>query len=391
MKKILFAIKGMYLGGTEKAMLSLLNNMDMTNYEVTILLLDKEGALLNDLPKSCKVKYIEDLKPDVKDALLRNGFVSNVKYYLKHFRLIKAFKIAWRRIVCKDLLAEMDGAFKKVNAYPDSFDIAISYQFHNVFMTRYVAEKIKADKKIVWVHNDLTTTKFDTSYTKDYIDNFNTIYAVSNTIEKELKKAYLKLSKKIHTKYNYFEYDDIRKKSKESVKLPYNKDKLSILSVGRLNKQKGFDIAIESAKQLVDSGVDFEWFIIGEGEERSTLESMIKQYSLEDRFILLGAKSNPFPYMVGCDLYVQTSRHEGFCTTTREALALKKVVVSTDVSGANEQIRNGVNGFIVEIDASSIANKIIELNKNKDTLDKITDYLKNNNDDDQSEFYDFLG
>lgn len=390
MKKIVFGLKGMYLGGTEKALLTALNNFPQTDYEVTILLLDKEGALLDKIPSFCKVLYIENIDNKAKEPLLRNGFVDNIKYYLKHFRLIKVIKLLFRRIIKKDLLAEADGLYPKIPHLEEEFDIAVSGQYHDTFITRFIADHVTAKKKYVWVHNDLKTTGYRYQYTKSYINNFDKIYAVSKTIEEELKDAYPEIANRIETKYNYFDEKTIKEKSLENIELPWSKDTFSILSVGRLDKQKGFDIAIEAAGILKKSGISFTWYVLGDGMEKQNLIKLIYSKKLENQFVLLGSVNNPFPYMKGCSLYVQPSRHEGYCTTTMEALCLNKPVIMTKVSGAEEQIKDDFNGWLVDIDATTIANKIIEVYKNPSLLKEITNNIAKKAIDHNATYFDFL-
>ena len=385
MKKIVFGLKGMYLGGTEKALLTALNNFPQTDYEVTVLLLDKEGALLDKIPSFCKVLYIENIDNKVKEPLLRNGFVDNIKYYLKHFRLIKVIKLLFRRIIKKDLLAEADGLYPKIPNLEEEFDIAVSGQYHDTFITRFIADRVTAKKKYVWVHNDLKTTGYRYQYTKSYINNFDKIYAVSKTIEEELKDAYPEIANRIETKYNYFD-----EKSLENIELPWSKETFSILSVGRLDKQKGFDIAIDVAEILKKNNIDFTWYVLGDGVEKQNLIKQINSKKLEKQFVLLGSVDNPFPYMKGCSLYVQPSRHEGYCTTTMEALCLNKPVIMTKVSGAEEQIEDGFNGWLVEISASDIANKIIEVCKNPALIKEITNNIAKKAINHNNTYFDFL-
>lgn len=388
MKKIAFALKGMYLGGTEKALLTALDHFPFDNFDVTIILLDKKGVLLDSIPNNCHIKYIEKIEMNYRDSLIRNGFKENFKYYIKKMRFFKAFKILFRRIVMKDLLAEIDGYFDKIPMFENEFDIVISFQYHDTFMTRYVAEKVRAKKKYVWVHNDLSTTKYYYEYTYNYIGNYDAIYSVSKTIENELKKAYGQYKERIHTKYNYFDTDKIITMSNEDIRIPWDNNVFSILSVGRLNYQKGFDIAVNVATKLRDANVNYVWYIIGDGEEKDRISALIRKNKLDNNVFLFGAVSNPFPYMKNCKLYVQPSRHEGYCTTTKEALLLSCAVISTDVSGAREQIEDEVNGFIVEINPDAIFKKIIKIYNNNNILDNIKKH--NQQVDYNNNYFDFL-
>ena len=158
-------------------------------------------------------------------------------------------------------------------------------------------------------------------------------------------------------------------------------DKFKILTVGRLASVKGYDLAVKAANLLKANKFKFKWFIIGEGPERKEIEELIESYGLENEVILLGAKSNPYPYMKNCDLYVQTSRKEGFGLTVMEAKILKNVVVATNFDTVNELLKDKFDGIIVGKDENAIYEAIRELinntslyNKIKSNLEKIKPY-----------------
>lgn len=130
------------------------------------------------------------------------------------------------------------------------------------------------------------------------------------------------------------------------------------MTVGRLSREKGQDMAIEALYKLRKSGYDVKWYCVGDGNDRGYYEEMIKKYNLQKYFILLGAKTNPYYYMNEADIYVQTSRHEGYCLTLAEAKCLEKVIVTTNFITASNQIIDGENGFICEMNSDSIYRKI---------------------------------
>ncbi|MEH7226818.1 glycosyltransferase, partial [Bacillus sp. JJ1566] len=80
----------------------------------------------------------------------------------------------------------------------------------------------------------------------------------------------------------------------------------------------------------------------------------------------LGTDPNPYPYINQCDIYVQPSRHEGFCITLAEAKCLRKPIVSTNFTGAKEQINNRIDGLIVDVSENGIYEGLLELIKNND-------------------------
>mgnify|MGYP001781402089 FL=1 len=166
-----------------------------------------------------------------------------------------------------------------------------------------------------------------------------------------------------------------------------------IVTVGRLVALKGYDLAIETAKLLDKKGIQFKWYVIGEGPERDNIEKMIKKNELEDKFILLGQKSNPYPYMKCCDIYVQTSRFEGFGLTIAEAKILNKLIITTNFDTVHNQIVDLKNGVIVDMEEQAISKAIIDLIKNKYLKSYILNHLKSENKGNKEEinkFYELI-
>ncbi|MPN23423.1 N-acetylgalactosamine-N,N'-diacetylbacillosaminyl-diphospho-undecaprenol 4-alpha-N-acetylgalactosaminyltransferase [bioreactor metagenome] len=127
-----------------------------------------------------------------------------------------------------------------------------------------------------------------------------------------------------------------------------DKSYINICTVARLiTHYKGYDMAIKAAKLLKDSEYKFRWYAVGEGEDRPIIERMIEELGLKKEFILIGKKSNPYPYMKNCDIYVQPSRNEGFGLTIVEAKILNKPIVCTDFDNAKVLINNEEDGIIV--------------------------------------------
>lgn len=152
-------------------------------------------------------------------------------------------------------------------------------------------------------------------------------------------------------------------------------NEIIILSVGRLHYQKGFEMAIESCKKLIDKGYKIKWNIIGEGEEREQLTNLIKANKLENNFKLLGLKSNPYPYIKQADIYAQTSKFEGKSIAIDEAKILNKPILVTDFSTAKDQIDNEINGLIVDMKPEAIAEGIERLIKDTELKGKLVSNL----------------
>ena len=160
-------------------------------------------------------------------------------------------------------------------------------------------------------------------------------------------------------------------------KIEITKAEINLATVGRLNYQKGYDMAIEACKKLVEKGYDIRWNILGEGEERANLENLIKKYNLEYRFVLLGIKENPYPYVQNSDIYVQTSRFEGKSIAIDEAKILNKPILITNFTTVRDQISDGVNGLIVDMNVDSIVDGLETLIKDSNLRNKLKKNLAN--------------
>ncbi|WP_319417987.1 glycosyltransferase [Virgibacillus necropolis] len=243
------------------------------------------------------------------------------------------------------------------------------------FISYFVIHKIKAKKKIQWIHFDITKIGFDVNFATKLYKKFDKIFVVSNEAKNKLIELVPTIKKKSEVFLNLVSPKVIQDQSKEGKGFIDNFEGVRILTVGRLTTEKGQDLAIRVLARLVKEGYKVKWYCLGEGSSRSKYEKLINEYNLQDKFILLGSDPNPYPYMDQCDIYVQPSRYEGYCITTLEARSLKKPIVATNVNGANEQIRNEETGLIVNIDESELYEGVKKLIKNKKLCNIFTNNL----------------
>ena len=178
--------------------------------------------------------------------------------------------------------------------------------------------------------------------------------------------------------HNIVPIDEIRTKADAFYPDEYkNNNQIKILTVGRLEEQKGYNLAIRVANILKSKGLKFQWYVLGNGTLHDKLANEIKREGIEDCFYLLGIRRNPYPYFKNCDIYVQTSMHEGYATTVTEAKALYRPIVTTDVSGVREQLIDGVNGEITTFTEMDIADRIGKLIADGSMRDKYSNELFN--------------
>ncbi len=141
-----------------------------------------------------------------------------------------------------------------------------------------------------------------------------------------------------------------------------NDNRFRIITVARLSHAKGIDNAVRAMNLLKKQGYnDIVWYVVGYGGDETIIKHLIAKYELEDSFILLGKRTNPFPFMNEADIYVQPSRYEGKAVTVGEAQILSKPVLITNYPTAASQVKNGFDGYICELSVEGIAQGIERL------------------------------
>lgn len=188
------------------------------------------------------------------------------------------------------------------------------------------------------------------------------IFVVSKEVLDSFVNMFPQLENKCELRYNIIDTNTIMKMSKEKVNDIYvNKDEKMIVTLGRLTEEKGQDIIPEIAFKLKQKGLNFKWYIIGEGVLEKKIASRVSELQLDEIVVLLGKKLNPYPYLMKADVYVQTSIHEGFCITLAEAKVFGMPIVSTKFAGAYEQLEDRVDCVIVNRNVEEMALVIEQL------------------------------
>lgn len=367
MKKIAFFVQLMLCGGVENALISLTNKLSNDGNDVTIYVVKKSGDFINKVPPKVRLVSIP-MKEKIRRDIPIGGTKICVYECIKKKQYIQAGKYLFSRILKRSEFAELNVDFSKIPALKEHYDIAVNYHIHSPFLVKYLSEKVDASKKYTWIHNDFITTGYDIKKLKEYLDVNDAFFCVSQKLVKEFKGIFSEYINKIFVAYNIIPEKDIIKKAEEFIPEEYKNLKanvLKLLTVGRLEEQKGFDLAIKSCKLLKEKNkeINFQWFVLGDGTQKDILKKMIVEAGINDVMHLLGIKENPYPYFKNCDIYIQTSRHEGMVTTISEAKIFCKPIIATDFAGIREQIEDGISGDIVEIDVFAIYKKLVSLIK----------------------------
>lgn len=346
-KNIAFVIATFMIGGQEKALISMLNNIPKEKYNITVLALFDEGELIEFIPDWIKVKIIPKYNSDIKTSILNN---------IKNIEFISAIKKIYYSINVKLAKTKAQHNYYTAKLFPDldeEYDVIIHYHSTESFILHYVAYRTKAKLKIAWIHSDISNNmNIDKKIFKDIYSKYNKIFSVSQASLNKFIKCFPETISKSEVLYNIVDSNELFMLANKEVGFDDNFDGIRILTVGRLCSDKGQEKIPDIVRKLIDDGYNFKWYLIGEGDTRGVIENSISKLKVEDNLILLGSKINPYPYMNECDIYVQPSVSEGFCIALFEAICLNKAVIATDFNGAKEQIINGETGYIVSVNNS---------------------------------------
>lgn len=376
-KKVIFMVINMNIGGTERALLNMIEEMSNDKYEITILMLEKYGGFLEYIHKKVQRKYLEQYS-EMKDILnhppkeiiknyFKKGFILKGIILLYIFLISKIFKT--NSVLYKYLLKDVP---KLINEY----DIAVAYAGPMDFISYFVIHKITAKRKIQWIHFDVTKIGFNKAFARNIYQQFDQLVVVSKQAKLKFIKMFPSLDNQTIVVHNIVSSTYIIEQANKNNLMVQNKRNLTILTVGRLSIEKGQDLAIKTLAELKRNGYRLSWYCVGDGNARNYYEKLIKKYHLQDSFILLGSKTNPYPYMKLCDIYVQPSKYEGYSMTILEAKCLCKPIICTNFTGINEQLVNGKTGLIVNNNVYELSDAIKQIINNKLLKENLTTNLK---------------
>lgn len=365
LKTILFVIESLNCGGAEKSLVTLLNNLNYSNYKIDLILTTKGGDFEKFLPSQVNVIY-KNIYSKVNPIEL---FILRFKYWgLRKLDFKNGYHLSqqfWRVFN------------KKTENHVVPYDVAIAYG--QGLPTYYVDEKVNSKFKYAWLNTDHQKTGYHPLFDYKHYVKFNKIIAVSNESSLSLQKAMISINKQLSIEIirDISDQNFILKMSglNEGFYTKKNDSETIILTVCRLEPVKGLNLAIEACEALVKRNIKVKWYVIGEGSERFNLEALIKKKKLEEHFVLLGFNENPYSFMKSCDIYVQSSFFEGLGLTVIEAAILNKPIVTTNFPTASTIINHQETGLICDMKPESIAKAIEKYIDDKNFTSKIIDNL----------------
>lgn len=338
MKKIRLLIinKSFELGGIQMALANMLEAIH-NEYDVTLAVFNSNGPLKNRIPDN--VKLLE-LSPLVQ-VLGMNGQDCK-KYGSSGQKIFKAVGGAWSKIFGNRIPVKFALAFQK---NVGEYDVVISYHQETSNSTlvtgfgEFALCKCKATQKIAWVHADFLATKLATLNNKKIYQRFDKIVCVSKVCMNNFMTAYPSLTDKCTYCYNFVPENEIIQKASEKQNVFERNDNTIVLfSACRLVEEKGLIPALYNLLPLWKNGIDVKWYIAGEGIEREKIEEIIKNFHLENRVVLLGFLSNPYPYFKEADYLFLPSLHETFSMVVSEAHILGTSVIAADIPIMQEML-----------------------------------------------------
>lgn len=327
-KNILISANTLCIGGIEKSLINLLKNIDLKKYNIDLILEHATGELLNEVPTNINIL-------EYKPYNLKIKLIQKILNLLKQTR----YKLTLKNV----------------------YDISIcyaTYSYPDNFITRLASKN-----RILFVHSDYTKLYNETEllefFNTRHINEFNKIVFVSNESKNNLIKYYPNIVDKSIVINNIIDIEKIKKLSEEKIENVFNKKDINLLFVGRLEESsKNIMFQLSKIKELKKIFKNIRLYILGNGPDKEKYIKYIDDNKLNDNIIMLGQKSNPYPYIKKCDYLLITSNYEGYPVIFNEAITLKKDIISTIKISDNYTCIGDNFGFLISKD-----NFVLEIQK----------------------------
>lgn len=362
----------MHIGGVQKSLVNLLKET-ASDYDITLLLFYKGGALLKDIPENVKVietrspfKYLGMTKNDVKGHPL--GFI------------IRSLFAVMARLFGISAVTKIMSVFQKnINGY----DVAVSFLHSGrpkVFYggcNEFVVRNISAEKKISFIHCDYKTVSENSDNNRKLYEHFDVLAACSEGCKNSFLSVMPEFADRVTVVPNCSDFEDIRAKALSGETVD-NNGRMNIVTVARLGKEKGVTRAVNAISELDKSSRDkIHYYIIGQGTEYAEIASIISEKELDDVVTLCGEKNNPYGYIRSAELLLIPSVSEAAPMVIAEAACLGTPILSTETSSADDMIEKSGFGIVCENSAEGIKDGLEKIILDPDILKKFIDNIKN--------------
>lgn len=372
-KSLLIVSHALELGGAERSLIGLLESLDPEKWDVDLHLLRHEGELMKMIPPHINLlpaipAYTVLARPMKKTFLEGHllltsarlaGKLAAKRYAKKHHHVESVVSVEYSHKYTCPFMPKIQ---------PDKeYDLAISYLTPHYFVTK----KVRAKKKLAWIHNDYTQVQLNVPSETEMWSAYDYIASISDAVTESFLKTFPSLEDRIVLIENILPEAMVWKQTEEfDVEEEMPSKGTRLLSIGRFCYQKNFENVPDICARLLREGLDVYWYLIGFGSSEALIKEKIRECGMEDRVIVLGKKSNPYPYLAACDLYVQPSRYEGKAVTVREAQMLHKPSVITNYATASSQLEDDVDGVIVPMDNEDCAKGIADLLRDPERMER---------------------
>jgi len=359
--KQFYLLYSMSVGGVEKSLLGLLDSMNPENYEVHVGLFYKQGGFLDQIPSWVHVHEIPAYKKhrqelDQPPLLVIKKLLAELKFLeaFIHFFLYLIYELTGSRYLFYKYILRNEATF------PEEFDEAYAYAGPTELIDFCICRKVKAKKRFGWIHFDVQKFGIAKGMTRKLYPLFEKIYVVSETAKEKFDSIFPEFAHKTEVRYNIVSEQQIKSLADTGETFSDNYSGKRILTVGRMTKEKGQIECVSALKKLLEKDNDVRWYFIGDGNQQQACKKFSEQLGVRDNCIFLGTKINPYGYMRDCDIYVQPSRHEGYCITLAEARCFTAPIVATNFTGAAEQLKTFPKSVVTGMSAEEIAEGIMK-------------------------------
>ena len=351
-KRLLFACYGLGIGGIEKCLVNLINALPESRYEIDLLVMNPEYDMVPQIRRRVTFldafQYTLNTEFTMQEIRKRGGIFRHLDLllpYLDHRVRIKLGLPVWTK-------------FRPVEK---EYDVAVAYSQNGISLN-YVIDKVTAKRKVLWYHNgayEFTGKQYELD--KRYYGRFDNIVAVSRDCAGVLCSKFPFIEEKIVVLRNLCDAQEIRSSARQFVPASFSGKGVHIVTVGRMGREKGAQLALDACRRLRAEGKEIIWHWVGDGPQAEDVRRQAKAWGLSDSFLLEGNQQNPYPFMLNADIYVQPSYYEAYSTTVTEAKVLCRPMVVTDVGGMRAQLANEKNALIVPVDSEEIAGAVRKL------------------------------
>ena len=367
MKRILIVTPDLEVGGVQRALLALLRFAPAKELNITVRVFSLGGTLERELPSGIRLEVADDV-------YTLESARAGISALLKKAGLNRVFRVA--KTVYHRLGSHLT---RGASARGETFDTAIA--FSDGLASWYVARRITAEEKIAFVQTDLRAAGSNPAMEAAVYACYSYIYFGSEASRTSFLQMLPAYADKTRLLYTSLDPTLIRRAAMENPAVAMDYSGVKIATVGRLSHEKGVKKIPGLLQRLLNDGMDVCWYVVGDGPERESLIRQAKKLSVAEHLVMTGVQKNPYALIARCDLYVQPSDYEGYCLALAEARALHRPCVCCDFSGAREQLRDGIDGFVTGITEDAIYPAIQKLVQSSELRRQFSEALEWNTDD----------